>query len=250
MSRFIICLVTCGTVLYGADALSGARSPSLTGRVETGFADTFQLTLGGTFGAGPAWHNRVSVAAANAFRSGDTVTFSGFYTADLPSHARDWTAALGYKMRVLRGNRQQLTLGASIERWRLPSVLAGAQDWILGGQASYTRTIRGVPLTVQSVSWTHLHSPLPQGSLVHTTAWFSHPLKESRWLRLTLRHGPQHTYSWGFYGTRGHRVVRYASALVLSHGRTDLELGCRQQLGLQPRIPDNRLWHAALSQTF
>lgn len=236
--------------LFGADALNSSSPVVISATVQTGFADTFQLTLGGVFGAGPAWQNRIGINAANVFRAGDAITLAGFSTMDVHRNRHDWSASLGYKARVWRSGSQQLSLGASVERWRFPSVLSGSQDWVLGGSATYARTIYRLPFTVQSNSWSLLHSPLPKGSLLHTTGWLAHPLRESRGLSITLRHGPQHTYSWGYYGTHQNRVLRYAGTITIARGRTSLELGYRQQVGLQPRIPDNRFWHAILSQTF
>jgi hypothetical protein len=55
-----------------------------------------------------------------------------------------------------------------------------------------------------------------------------------------MRHGPQHTDSWGFWGGNGNRVVRYGGSLIAAWKNTNLEFGCRQQFGLQDGIPYNR----------
>ena len=218
--------------------------------VQSGFADTFQLTLGGTFGDGPAWQNRVAASVGNIVRQGDSFLLSGFATVDTARHHPDWMASIAYRTRFLNSRGRQLYGTASFERWRLPSVQTGAQDWIAGYGANYAGQIWKLPVTVQSNLWTALHSSLRKGTLLHTQVWVGHALLKSEVLNVTLRHGPQHTYSWNFYGTHGHRIVRYAGALVLSHGATSVEAGYRQQAGLQPNIPDNRLWSVIFSRTF
>jgi hypothetical protein len=55
--------------------------PSVT--LQTGFVSTFQLTLGGTFGDGPAWQNRVmldfnSVAIAGRRSDGERIHDRGY----------------------------------------------------------------------------------------------------------------------------------------------------------------------------
>ncbi|MBK7928295.1 MAG: hypothetical protein IPJ98_12615 [Bryobacterales bacterium] len=242
-------------VLLAAACLAQSPTPDppqhpVSVNLQSGFAETFQLTLGGVFGAGPAWQNRATISVGNLFRKGDAASLSGFATLDTAGHHPDWLASVSYKTRLLTRGNQQLTGAFSFERWRFPSVLSGAQDWLLGYAGTYTARPGRIPITVQSNAWTLLHSSLRKGSLVHTQVWASHPLYGSDWLNVTLRHGPQHTYSWNFYGTHGHRVVRYAGALVLTHGKMSFEAGYRPQYGLQQRIPDNRFWSLMLSQTF
>jgi hypothetical protein len=222
----------------------------LTATLQTGFADSFQLTLGGTFGAGPAFQNRVTFGLNNAFLAGDALTVSGWNTHDTPSHENSWTAQVCYRLRVLNRSKHVLHAGASFERWRFPGVLQGAQDWLSAYNATYNTRVKSVPVTVQSNGWTLLHSPLKTGSLVHTQVWIDHPVMQSDRLRVAFRHGPQHTYSWQFYGTNGHRVFRYATAVVFSQTRQSLEVGYRQQFGLQPRIVDNRYWHVLYTRVF
>lgn len=224
------------------------RTVSIT--LQSGFADTFQLTLGGTFGDGPAWQNRLTVTAGDVFRRGDTVSLSGWNTHDTPSHLNSWTAGASYRSRIIATPRHLLYLSAGMQRWRFPSVLCGAQDWLGAWQLQYQTRIKGLPLMLTEDAWTIFHSPLRKGSLLHTQLYTEHPLAERSGWKLALRHGPQHTYSWDFYGTNGHRVVRYAGFLLLSWRRTTLEAGYRQQLGLQPRIKDNRYWSVLLSRTF
>jgi hypothetical protein len=231
-------------------ARPATASRKWTVTLQTGLAETFQLTLGGVFGDGPAWQSRVTFTRANTFREGDSVSISGFNTHNTPTHNNDWTAGVSYRSRLVNKRGHLLYAGGGLERWRFPGVLKGAQDWILAYNATYATKLGRTPVTVQSNAWTVLHSPLPHGSLLYTTAWFDHKLMDNDRVKLVLRHGPQHTYSWNFYGTNGHRVVRYAGALVLTHGATTYEAGYRPQYGLQRRIPHNRFWHAMVSRTF
>ena len=233
-------------------ATAPAAQPArrFTTTLQTGFAETFQLTLGGVFGKGPALQNRVTLGVSSLFLTGDTLAVSGWTTNDWQSRRNDWLASLSYKFRAYRHGNQSLHLGGGLERWRFPSVLKGANDWISVYSATYATRVASVPFQVQSNSYTVLSSPLTKGTLINTQAWFEHPLLKHESLRLTLRHGPQHTYSWNFYGTNGHRVLRYAGALVLTVRQTQLEAGIRPQYGLQSRIPDNKYWYVLISRTF
>ena len=221
-----------------------------SGSVQTGLADTFQLTLGGIFGEGPAWQNRLTVALNNALRAGDSVSVSGWNTHDVAGGANDWTAGLSYRSRIIQKRTQVLYIAAGVERWRFPSVASGTQDWLLAYSAAYGSKVSRIPITVQSNAWTLLHSPLPKGSLAHTQVWLEHALLDGDTVKILLRHGPQHTYSWNFYGTHGNRIFRYAGAVVLSWSANALEGGFRQQAGLQPGIPDNRYWSVTYTRNF
>jgi hypothetical protein len=231
-----------------------AVRPALTRKwnvtLQTGLAEMFQLTLGGVFGDGPAWQNRMVITRSHVFRDGDSVSITGFNTHDTPTHSNDWTAGIGYRTRLVNKRGHLVYAGGGLERWRFPSVLCGTQDWILASNAMYATKLKRIPVTVQSNAWTILHSPLPGGSLLYTTAWFDHSLMENRQFKVLVRHGPQYTYSWNFYGTNGHRVVRYAGALVVTHGRNTYEAGIRPQYGLKRYIPDNKYWNVMVSRTF
>lgn len=232
----------------GATPVRAKRPISLT--LQTGFADTFQLTLGGVFGEGPAWQNRVTLGVGEVFRKGDSVTVSGWNTHDIPSHANDWLAGVSYRSRVINKSRHVLHLSAGAQRWRLPSVKTGAQDWLGSWQLQYQTRVKRLPIMLLQDSWTLFHSPLPKGTLLFNQLYTEHPLFERAKWKLIFRHGPQYTYSWNFYGTNGHRVIRYATFGLLSWNKNTLEVGYRQQFGLQPPIPDNRFWHVLLSRTF
>ncbi|HEY2014014.1 MAG TPA: hypothetical protein VGH38_10970, partial [Bryobacteraceae bacterium] len=77
-----------------------------------------------------------------------------------------------------------------------------------------------------------------------------HMLWKREKLQLALRHGPHYTYSWGFYGAQGNRVVRYGATLVAQWRGTTFEGGCRQQFGLQDGIRNNRYWSLVVTRQF
>ncbi|MBE0657436.1 MAG: hypothetical protein IH602_07075 [Bryobacteraceae bacterium] len=255
---FILVLLAAGPAALAADPTAGTsaasqpfsfkRNVSIT--LQSGFADTFQLTLGGMFGDGPAWQNRVTVTASEVLRKGDSVSLSGWNTHDAPSHVNSWTAGVSYRTRVIATPKHLLYLAGGVQRWRFPSVMCGAQDWLGAWQLQYQTRVKRLPVMLTQDSWTIFHSPLKKGSLLHTQLYTEHSLVERHDWKLALRHGPQHTYSWNFYGTNGHRVMRYAGFLLLSWHKTTLEAGYRQQVALQKRIPDNRYWSVLLSRTF
>src|SRR5438445_446303 len=86
-----------GFAVYTAAGQGRAESnrlkPSLT--LQTGVASTFQLTLGSTFGKGPAWQNRVLMDFGHIALNGDAIVFNGWTTIDAPSHRRDWSTSVG-----------------------------------------------------------------------------------------------------------------------------------------------------------
>ncbi len=218
--------------------------------VQTGMAETFQLTLGGTFGDGPAWQSKVTTGLTNAFRAGDTLFIYGWDTFDTPSHSNDYQAGLGYKLPVWRKGVHALALGSGVQYWRFPSVKTGTNDWLIPGNLVFNTKAGKVPVVVTSDSWTLLKSPLPTGSLLHTQGWMEHPLFKRDWVKVTFRHGPAHTYSWNFYGTNGNRVFRYQTMVALSFKEFTLDGGYRKQWGLQPGIRDNTYWQFSLTKSF
>lgn len=225
-----------------------ARLWSVT--VQTGFAETFQLTLGGMFGGGPAFQNKITISRANVFRRGDSLSVYGWNTMDSPTRNNDWQAGLMYKQKLLSLPKATWTVGGGLQRWRFPSVLTGAQDWLIAGTSLFQTKFKSVPITVSNESWSILTSPLIHGSLLHTQIFAQHPLVKRHAWQLALRHGPAHTYSWDFYGCKANRVFRYGGWLVLSWKNNTLEAGLRQQVGLQDRIKDNHFWSAMLTRNF
>jgi hypothetical protein len=59
---------------------------------------------------------------------------------------------------------------------------------------------------------------------------------------LSLREGPAYSYSWGFYGINGSRVLRYGGSLIARWKGNAIEAGYRKQFGLQDRMPNNGYW--------
>ena len=232
--------------------LAGQRAPSpvWVTTLQSGMADTFQLTLGGMFGNGPAWQNKVTTGLANALRPGDAISVYAWDTADARSHVNNWQAGLGYKMRVLKTKRHVLALGSGVQRWLFPSVKSGANDWLIPGNLTYQTKLYRFPFTVTCDSWTVLSSPLPNGSLLHSQAWLQHSILKRDRVQITFKHGPAHTYSWGFWGANGNRIFRYQTMLAINFKDTSIEGGYRKQVGLQNGIQDNNYWQFAVTRTF
>jgi hypothetical protein len=218
--------------------------------IQSGFADTFQLTLGGMFGEGPAWQTRITTGWTNVARAGDTLFIYGWDTHDTPSHSNDYQAGIGYKSPVWRRGSQSLSLGTGFQHWRFPSVKTGTMDWLVPGNLMYQAKAGTVPLIVTSDSWTLLSSPLPAGTLLHTQAWVEHPLIRHDAMKVVFRHGPAHTYSWNFYGTNGNRVLRYQTMVIISFGFITVDGGWRKQWGQQPGIQKNQYWQFSVTRTF
>ncbi len=221
-----------------------------TATTQTGLADCFQLTLGGMFGRGPAWQSRFESGLSNLWSPGDSLYLYGAESLDLDATRSDWQSGVGYRRPVLNRSRYSLTSSFGFQHWEFANVLRGTRDWLTYENLTWRSRHRPFALTVTADSWSLLRSPLPRGTLLHTQVWMEHPFWSRDTAQIAVRHGPAHTYSWGFYGTQGHRVVRYQTALSLAVGATRLEFGFRQQLGLQPRIPDNRFWHFLVSRSF
>ena len=226
-------------------------APQWTTSVQTGFADTFQLTLGGTFGGGPAWQNKVTTGAANLFLPSDSLSVYGWDTFDTPGHVNNWQAGVGYKLAVLKGRGQTLSLGSGLQYWQFPSVKTGTIDWLVPGNLIYqARLSKKFSFVATSDSWTLLHSRLPLGSLLHTQTWLQYRLYKGERMQISLKHGPAHTYSWNFYGTNGNRVFRYQAMLAITFKGASIEGGYRKQWGLQTGIRDNEYWQFALIRSF
>jgi hypothetical protein len=232
----------------GADATHPDIQRTWTVGLQGGVASTFQMTLGGVFGEGPAVQDKLTAGLNNAFREGDSLTAFGWSTTDMRSHVPSWQTGLNYRNRLFRSRHQSLAVGAGIQRWLLPSVKTGANDWVLSGSLNYTTKIRRVPLFVSGDSCSLLASTLPTGSTVYTQIYTEHPLLRRESLKVLLRHGPQYTYSWGFYGAEGNRVVRYTGLVAMTWKDTTIEAGYRQQFGLQDRIRNYGYWSVLVSR--
>lgn len=250
---FVITTVLLAAVsdgLYGQQIEAPSRMKLVwTAAAQTGLTERFQLALGGLFGGGPAWQSRLETAASNVWREGDALYLYGAESMDLGSRRSDWQAGAGYRQPLLKRRRHELSASFGLQHWKFANVLRGANDWLLHENLTLRSRLRLFALTLTSDSLSLLASPLPEGTLLHTQVWMEHPVWSRDTLQLVMRHGPAHTYSWGFYGANGHRVARYQSAVVLAAAGTRFEFGYRQQIGLQPRIPDNRLWHFMVSRS-
>lgn len=236
-------------MIHGTAASNKATTRWVTS-LQTGFADTFQLTLGGMFGDGPAWQNKVTTGLTSVFRTGDSLYLYGSDTMDTPTQSNDWQAGIGYKAPVWRKRNHFLALGSGLQHWRFPSVKTGTNDWLIPGNLVYQTKVKALPVTVQSDSWTLLKSPLATGSLLHTQVWMSHTLLKRDQMQIVFKHGPAHTYSWNFYGTQGNRVFRYQTMVAISFKDTVIEGGYRKQVGLQDGIQNNNFWQFGVTRTF
>ena len=215
---------------------------SWTTSLAGGFAETFQMVLGGTYGEGPNLQNKATTGLNDAFRKGDSITVFGISATDMPTWTPNWQAGLLYKVPVMRRKRQALSITGGVQRWVLPMVKTGAKDWVLSGNATYSTLIKRVPVFVSEDSWSLLESTLPKGSVLYSQVYTQHRLYRHEGLEITLRQGPAYTYSWGFYGTEGSRVVRYGLSAAVASKTGVLETGFRKQFGLQHGIPDNNYW--------
>lgn len=225
------------------------RSPrSFTVSFTAGFTSTFQMPLGGSFGAGPDVMNTLSASVNNLVRDGDSLTAFGWNTTDLPSSTPDWQGGLGYATPLLRRGRNSLTVSIGIQRWLLPNVASGAKDWLTAGNLTYGTRVGKVPLFVSESSWSLLKSTLPTGSAIYTQVYTQHSLVKRRNFQLLLRQGPAHSYSWGFYGLQGNCVLHYGGSLVAIWRGTTVSAGYRQQLGLQDAVPNAHYWDFSITR--
>ena len=231
-----------------AQESAGVSNRTWNVSLQAGFTSTFQMALGGIYGAGPDLQDKLTVGINHALVAGDSITAFAWSTTDLPTAGPNWQAGAMYKAPVLRKRNQALTLGAGVQRWVLPMVKTGAQDWIAAGNLNYATTLKRVPIVVNQDSWSLLRSTLPKGTALYTQIYTQHRLLRRGDFQLLLREGPQHSYSWGFYGAEGNRIVRYGGCLVLLWKNTSFEAGYRQQFALQDRIRNNRYWSFLISR--
>lgn len=250
MLAIFVLLLSAGPLSAQSAGTAAQRPVRWSTTLQTGMAETLQLNLGGTFGKGPAWQNRFQTGLSNLAVTGDSLFLYGADSTDLRSAANDWQVGIGYKRPLLAMGRNLLSGGVGFQHWRFPSVSTGTNDWLTHENLTFQTRIRKMAATVTSDSWTLLKSPLPAGTMINTQVWLQHRLFQRESVQVAFRHGPAHTYSWGFYGTQGNRVFRYQTMLALSWKGATLEGGYRQQFGLRPGIPNNSYWQYALSRTF
>jgi len=238
-----------GGGLISASGGETAAAPAWSVSVQGGYTNTFQLMLGGAFGEGPDVQNKLTAGATNLLRHGDSLSFYGASSTDLPSATPEWQAGFSYKERLWHKGRHSIAAGGGVQRWVFPLVKTGSNDWLATGTLNYTASVHHVSVSVTGDSFSLLASTLPTGSLLYTQIQAQHPLLTRRRYQLSLRHGPMHTYAWGFWGAQGNRIVRYGATLAWTWDKnTTVEFGCRQQFGLQDKIPYNRFWTVLISR--
>ena len=226
----------------GGEGGGGGLSRSFTVDLTAGITSTFQMPLGGSFGAGPDVLDTMTATLHNAFREGDSLSVFGWNSTDLPASTPDWQGGLLYDSRLFHRGRHTLSAGGGVQRWVLPNVGSGAKDWLVSGNLLYGTSVKKVPVFVSENSWTLLKSTLPTGSAIYTQVYTQHNLMRRHGLQLLLRQGPAHSYSWGFYGLQGNCVFHYGGSLVAIWKGNTFDAGYRQQFGLQDAVPNAHYW--------
>jgi hypothetical protein len=237
-------------LLIPAFAQEGERPrwvPNLT--LQTGFASTFQMNLGGTFG-GPAWQNRATAEYPQIFNKNDALTLTGFNTLDTQSGRFDWTMGAAYRFPAWRKGNQGFVATAGWQHWLLPSVGQGMNDQLIAGNALYRTKVK-VPVLLTVDDWQILASHSRRGNLVLLQATLVHTLWTGTNARkIVLRHGPSSSYSYHFWNREGWRMFRYGGSLAYETKPFILEAAFRQQAHIAPLVPDNQYWTVMLSRRF
>lgn len=208
-----------------------------------------QLSLGGLFGEGPAEQNRLTVTGTSVLRSRDSLQFYGWSTTSVKSVDTDADIGVRYRTPLRRAGPGTLVGGAGLEHWYFPSVLGGTRDLVVD---SYLAWAGGetIPLTVSANGKTAVRSDLQTGTFVCLQALHTQKLFRTRGVGFALQHGPAYLYNWDLYSRPGHRALRYYGTVIANRGNWGAEVMLRPQLGLQPRIPDNRYWSVAIIRRF
>jgi len=228
----------------------GKPAPTWSVAVTGGYSNTFQLILGGKYGEGPDFQNKLTAGVNNAFLKGDNISMFGWSTTDVPSATPNWQAGLLYRLPLLLRKNNLLTVTGSGQRWILPMVGHGTKDWFVIGNLTYGTSVGRVQVFVSEDSYSLVKSNLPTGHALYSQIYTQQQLLNRHGLRLALREGPAYTYSWGLYGCSGSRVMRYGGTLISSWKDTTFEVGYRQQFGLQDKIPNNRYWSMLVTKQF
>jgi hypothetical protein len=253
-SIWILCFVCLSSAVVAEqlpDKVVETRpAPTWTVSLTGGYANTFQLIPGDTFGEGPDFQDKLTAGVNNAFMRGDSVSLFGLSTTDFPSSTPNWQAGLLYKAPLLRRKNHTLSLTGGGQRWILPLVGPGTKDWFVTGNLTYGTSIRKIPVFVSEDSYSLVKSNLPTGNALYSQIYTQQRLFHGHGLQLALREGPAYSYSWGLYGCSGNRVLRYGGTLVTSWKGNTLEAGLRKQWGLQEGIPNNRYWSLLLTRQF
>lgn len=244
-------LVLTATLALAADApgQQPRPQPSFSGSLQTGLAETFQLTLGGTFGLGPAWQNRLTLNLNHVFRRNDAISVYGWDTLDTRSAVTDWQAGVCYRMRLIDRRPSALTGSIGYQRWRFASVFRGTNDHLAAANLTW-QWKKKLPFTVSADSWRVFASPYRLGSILYLQGWTTHTLWSNDRARVVLRPSAATTYSWHFWDKGGLRVFRYGGGVAYERGAYSLEGGVRQQKALLGGIPENRYWSLMLTRSF
>lgn len=246
---FILMLCMPTLALADDDSNGGTAAPrSFTVDFTAGVSSTFQMPLGGSFGAGPDFLDVLNASLNNVFRNGDSLSAFGWNSTDLPSLTPDWQGGVSYETRLLRRGRQSLSLTMGFQRWLLPNVATGAKDWLSAENLTYGASVKGVPLFISENSWSLLKSTLPTGSAIYTQVYTEHTLVKREKFKLLLRQGPAHSYSWGFYGLQGNCVFHYQGSLVALWRGNEISGEYRKQFGLQDGVPNANYWEFSITR--
>jgi hypothetical protein len=249
---FSLLFLPCVALAQGAPstAIKGKEAPAWAVNTVAGFASTFQMVLGSTFGPGHDVQDKLTIGVNNALLTGDTFSSFGWSTTDLPTATPNWQAGLLYKLPILRQKNQGLSLTVGGQRWLLPLVKTGSKDWLVTGNLTYGTSLKRIPVFISEDSYSLVKSNLPTGSALYSQIYTQHALLHRHGVDLTLREGPAYAYSWGFYGCNGNRDFRYGGSLISSWRGTSLEATYRRQVALQDKIPDNGYWSFLFSKQF
>ena len=226
------------------------EAPTWSVTITGGFASTFQMVLGSTFGPGQDVQDKLTAGVNNAFLNGDSVSAFGWSTTDLSNTTPNWQAGLLYKLPILRRKNQNLSLTVGGQRWLLPLVKTGSKDWLATGNLTYGTSVKRIPVFVSGDSYSLVKSNLPTGSALYSQVYTQHRLLHRNGFDVVLREGPAYAYSWGFYGCIGNRDFRYGGSLITSWKGASLEAMYRRQVALQDKIPDNNYWSFLLTKQF
>lgn len=236
--------------LTALPGLPQSAAPTFSGSYQSGLAETFQLTLGGTFGRGPAWQNRLTLGVNNVFAKGDAVQVYGQTTLDTPTAHLDWQTGIQYRRPLLNRKRMRLTGTLGYQHWFFPHVLCGTDDHLMYANVLTATRIAKIPVTLNVDSWRLLSSPERLGTVLNPQLWTTHVLWHHEPYRLTLKPTVATTYSWHFWNRDGHRVFRYGAALGFESTHYSIEASVRRQVALLPNIPENTFYLFALTRSF
>lgn len=243
---------TADPAIPGFDALRTRKPVEISGKLSSGFNESFQLTLGGLFSQGANFQNCATIDVKNLITQNGILRFSGTVHTDTADASRDWIGTVNYVQPLLSGERDKLVGTVGLHVWNFPSVLNGRTDtvvdsglaWIHSGPLSFT-----LDANVKTLA-TGPGRKGVGGQIYYFRGVTSHPLVRKPKFSLALLHGPSYTYSNRFYGVDGHRVVRYEGGAILQYGQWGMDVVYRPQIALQRGIPENRFWGFNVFYTF